>query len=383
MYRVLGPLVFVWCATGSLCWLLPARAAEPNDAKKSYPLWDGQETIEHYARRVNLPPTRTLDLGGGVTMDFVLIPAGKFIMGTPEPKPVDEDSFRKKIVAGVAVFAVGVGVLLVLIATVIIRAIRKRRRPQYSLAKFIVMMLAASVAVLGGMHWWTSAQDLKQALAEYPAAVERRKDGYRPEERPGHLVTLTRPFYMGKFEVTQRQYLTTIGVNPSRFQNYESPVESVTWHDAIAFCEHLSKQTRQTVRLPTEAEWEFAARAGTVTKRYSGDSEADLARVGWYCANSGNTTHSVGQKEPNAFGLYDVHGNVWEWCQDWADEKYYAASPPVNPSGPAEGSERVSRGGAWHNIPHCCRSSYRAWAVPGETGHNFGFRVVVSLPTPP
>ena len=149
-----------------------ARAAEP-PATPSYPLWDGQESVEQYARRAKLAPTQTLDLGKGVKLDLVLIPAGKFVMGTPEPVTVDEDAFRKKILLGQAVLAVGAGVLLVLLGTVVIRAIRQRRRPQYSLARFAAMILAASVGVLGGMHWWHSARGLAEAEAEYQAASAR------------------------------------------------------------------------------------------------------------------------------------------------------------------------------------------------------------------
>ena len=153
-----NPLSF--CAP-ILCALAPllARAGEPG----KYPLWDGQESVEQYAQRVNLPPTKTLDLGNGVTLETVLIPAGEFVMGTPKPEPVDEYGFHKKIVVGQVLLALSGGVLLVLVGTVVIRAIRRRRRPQYSLARFLAMIVVAGAGVLSGIHWWHSARTLEKA----------------------------------------------------------------------------------------------------------------------------------------------------------------------------------------------------------------------------
>ncbi|MCY3019252.1 MAG: formylglycine-generating enzyme family protein [Planctomycetota bacterium] len=379
-------LALVWCATGSLFgsgtagWLLAARAAEPANTQPAYPLWDGQESIEQYAQRVNLPPTKTLELGGGVTLELVLIPAGKFVMGTPEPKPVDEDGFRKKIVVGQAVFAVGVAVLLVLIGTVIFRAIRQRRRPQYSLARFMVMIVAAGAAVLGGMHWWFSLRALAQAQAEYKAALARYQSSY-DWEKPAHNVTLTTPFYMAKFLVTQDQCQQVMSAKPSQFKGLSLPVQE-SWNDATELCKKVSEKTGQTVRLPTEAEWEFACRAGTTTAYYTGDADADLGRAAWYDANSGGKTHPVGQKEPNAFGLYDMHGNVWEWCRDWYGA--YEPGTAVDPQGPPEGHARVLRGGSRDFEPRICRSACRLWDTPASRVGGLGFRVVVVVaPRPP
>jgi len=384
MYRVLAPLALLCLAVSSFAAETPAPA---------FPLWDGHESIAHYAERTNLPPTMSLDLGNFVKLEFVLIPAGKFIMGAPEPKPVDEYGFHKKIVVGKAVFAVGMGVLLVLVGTVIIRAIRKKRRFQYSLLRFMGMIFALSVAVLGGMHWWFSAHTLAQAQAEYSAALARYQRSY-DWEKPAHEVTLTRPFYMSKFKVTQEQYTQVMGTNPSNFKGPNLPVEMVSWEDAQEFCRKVNERTagvppalasaaetaavrKWAVRLHTEAEWEFACRAGTTTTYYSGDTEADLACVAWYFANSGGKTHPVGQKEPNAFGLYDMLGNVWEWCQDWQD--LYKPEAAVDPHGPPGGDYRVLRGGAWCDHPDLCRAARRGWHCPGGRSTGLGFRLALDF----
>ncbi|MCY3023293.1 MAG: formylglycine-generating enzyme family protein [Planctomycetota bacterium] len=367
MYRTLACLLLA-------CALASGADAQPQAA---FLLWDGHESIERYAQRANLPPAKTLDLGNGVNLDLVFIPAGKFVMGTPEPKPVDEDGFRKKIVVGTAVFAVGIGVLLVLIGTVIIRAIRQRHRPQYSLARFIVMTVAAGVGVMGGMHWWFSTRALAQAQAEYTAA-DFRYGNANDTEKPAHEVTLTTPFYLGKYEVTQEQYVQVMGTNPSRFKGANLPVESVSWDEAQEFCKKASEKTGQSVRLPTEAEWEFACRGGTTTTYYSGDAEADLARAAWSGANSGSKTHPVGQKTPNAWGLYDMHGNVWERCIDYVQEQYIP-QPAVDPQGPPQGQDRVARGGSWSGNPVSCRSTSRGRCLPNLRRDYLGFRVVVVL----
>ena len=348
----------------------------------TYPLWDGQESVADYAKRVNLPPTQTLDLGNNVKLDLVLIPAGKFMMGTPEPTPVDEDGFRRKIITGQALLALSGGVLLVILAVVIIRAVRKKRRPQLSLRLLLLVTAAAGGCVLSGLHWRQSARGLEAARVEYAAALTRYKAA-EDNEKPAHSVTLTKPCYMGKFPVTQQAYERVIGFLPPTLGlfcgHYDWPVGAVSWDEAQAFCKKLTEQTKQTVRLPTEAEWEFACRAGTTTTYYSGDTEADLARVAWYSANSKGTLHPVGQKVPNAFGLYDMHGNVWQWCEDWYWRDYYGKSEVENPQGPTQGSYRVLRGGAFDYYPMECRSANRVAVDPrGPYGDFFiGFRVVV------
>ena len=344
----------------------------------AYPLWDGQESVEQYARRVNLAPAQTLDLGNGVKLELVLIPAGKFVMGTPEPAPINEDEFRKKIVTGQALLVLSGGVVLVLLAMLIVTAIRRRRLFQFSLIRLLLVIVAAGGAVLSGMHWRQTARRLEAARVEY-AAAKARFDAACNEEKPAHVVTLTKPFYMGKYVVTQEQYAQLIGANPSQYIGKDNPVEQVSWNDAQTFFRKLSELTHQTVRLPTEAEWEYGCRAGTFTTYYSGDTDKDLDRVAWYDVNSKNTTHPVGQKEPNVFGLYDMHGNVFQWCEGRWDEKYYSTSPAENPEGPAQGrSYRMLRGGYFVDGPYRCRSAYRYGGDPDFRSSIIGFRVVAA-----
>ena len=196
------------------------------------------------------------------------------------------------------------------------------------------------------------------------------------DERPVHKVKIIKPFYMGKYPVTQGQWQAVMGSHPSHFDGSNLPVEQVSWDDAQKFCKNLSSKTGKAVRLPTEAEWEYACRAGTKTRYCSGDSEDDLKRVAWYSCNSRGATHHVGQKEPNEFGLYDMHGNVWEWCQDCYGA--YEAKSTTDPKGPASGSRHVLRGGSWDSIPANCRPDIRMWSNQGSRNFVTGFRVVVA-----
>jgi formylglycine-generating enzyme required for sulfatase activity len=155
----------------------------------------------------------------------------------------------------------------------------------------------------------------------------------------------------------------------------------VSWDDAVEFCRKLSalpaeKAAGYVYRLPTEAEWEYACRAGTRTKYSFGDDESELGDYAWHASNSGNTTHPVGGKKPNPCGLYDMHGNVWEWCQDWHGD--YPSGAVTDPTGPSSGSYRVLRGGSWNYFSEDCRSAYRYWYTPDYRGLNLGFRVLRS-----
>ena len=199
------------------------------------------------------------------------------------------------------------------------------------------------------------------------------------DERPRHWVELSRGFWMGDTPVTQVLWAVVMdGATPSEFEGEGRPVERVSWEDVQKFLERLSSLgPGLRMRLPTEAEWEYACRAGTDTEYWSGDGEAALASVGWYGANSGRETKPVGQKPANPWGLHDVHGNVWEWCGDSLRE--YAASPELNPVGTRDGSSRVVRGGSWRNTARSARSAFRSWNSPGYRNSYLGFRLVRGL----
>ena len=216
----------------------------------------------------------------------------------------------------------------------------------------------------------------------------------RDDEGPQHRVRITRPFYMGVYPVTQSQWESVMGNNPSSFSSDggnsdrvsglstgDFPMEGVSWEDAQEFIgklNELSEETGWVYRLPTEAEWEHACRGGTTTRYYFGDSWDELGEYAWYSGNSERRTHSVGQKHPNAWGLYDMHGNVREWCFDWFSGDYYANSPLEDPTGPESGSLRVNRGGSWRYTAGDCRSASRVRFRPRDRDNFLGFRVAFS-----
>jgi formylglycine-generating enzyme required for sulfatase activity len=200
------------------------------------------------------------------------------------------------------------------------------------------------------------------------------------EDQKAHQVTLTKPFELGVYEVTQEQYEKVMGTKPSKFKAPQNPVEKVDWNNAVEFCRKLSslpeeKAAGYVYRLPTEAEWEYACRAGTTTTYSFGDSELELGDYAWY-GNFRGTTHPVGQKKPNPWGLYDMHGNVFEWCQDWYGD--YPSGSVMDPTGAASGSLRVGRGGCWLLNSDYCRSARRLWGTPDARDSRLGFRVLRS-----
>jgi formylglycine-generating enzyme required for sulfatase activity len=213
------------------------------------------------------------------------------------------------------------------------------------------------------------------------------KDAF-DNEKPQHRVQITRPFYLGATEVTQGQYRAATGKTPSHFQGSDDlPVEQVSWNDAIAFCDKLNELEKGSLegacyRLPTEVEWEYACRAGSTTRYSFGDDPVRLSDHAWFRANSAGKTHPVGQKQPNAWGLNDMYGNVWEWCCDAYEARYDQQSPGADPLCSSEAGSRVYRGGSWVGSPRLCRSAFRRGETPGIRYFGVGFRVARSLPRP-
>ncbi len=282
-----------------------------------------------------------------------------------------------------------------------------------------LVLVPAGEFLMGGQE---TASELVQAFAAY-----RRKAEYFADEYPQHRVRITRPFYLGKYEVTVGQFTRFVqdsgyrteaetdgqggwGFNaelhkcegrrpqfnwrtPGFPQTDQHPVLDVTWNDALAFCRWLSQTEGHTYRLPTEAEWEYACRAGTKTRYNFGNNPDDLFQQANTLEARGRTefphvqdvmpaagekltfTMPVGRFAPNAFGLHDMHGNVWEWCADWHADDYYARSPVDDPAGPDSGDVRVRRGGGWNSFPLWARASFRNWNTEKSRCVNLGFRV--------
>jgi formylglycine-generating enzyme required for sulfatase activity len=193
------------------------------------------------------------------------------------------------------------------------------------------------------------------------------------DEKPAHQVTLS-SFYIGKYEVTQAQWKAVMGNNPSKFKGDNLPVDGVTWHKAQEFISKLNQKTGKNYRLPTEAEWEYAARGGNQSRNYKYSGSNQVADVAWYTSNSGSTTHPVGTKQANELGIYDMSGNVCEWCNDWAGN--YSSSSQTNPTGASSGTLRVLRGTGWLNFAKGARVSHRNFITPGSGYNAIGFRLV-------
>jgi formylglycine-generating enzyme required for sulfatase activity len=211
------------------------------------------------------------------------------------------------------------------------------------------------------------------------------KESYA-NERPAHEVRISTPFYLGDCPVTQRQWKMVMGAdnNPSYYKGDDLPVENVSWEEAKEFCRRLSelpeeKAAGRVYGLPTEAQWEYACRAGTRGLYFFGDDPGRLGKYAWFEGNSKDTTHPVGSRDPNPWGLYDMHGNVCQWCEDWFDS--YRSRPVTDPVGGLDGFRRVYRGGAWNSSAWRCRDAARASEAPKVGSPTIGFRV--ALPAPP
>jgi formylglycine-generating enzyme required for sulfatase activity len=236
--------------------------------------------------------------------------------------------------------------------------------------KLTMVLIPAGEFVMG-----SPGKPTPERLAKLYAGVAK----WTERERPQYRVRFTRPFWLGKTEVTQAQWQAVMGANPSVFQVPGNPVEKVRWEDCQTFLTRLNeKVVRRGVRLPTEAQWEYACRAGATTPFHFGNAREQLSDYAWWQENSERRTHPTGSRRPNPWGLHDLHGNVWEWCQDgWTDDP---AGAQTDPAGPTGRKVRVLRGGSWCNAAFYCRSAYRALVTPCLRNYVIGFRV--SRPVP-
>lgn len=261
--------------------------------------------------------------------------------------------------------------------------------------KTLMLRIATTICMLLITGFFVHAQDQTEATRlgslSYPEMVlveggsftmgDEWGMGYK-DELPTHEVSL-KNFKISKTEVTVKQYRqfcreTGRSMPETPFWDWHdnNPIVNVSWHDAVAYCDWLSDKMDGLYRLPTEAEWEYAARGGKKSKGYKYSGGQSLPAVGW---SDDNSTQVVASKKPNELGIYDMSGNVWEWCSDWYGAEYYVNSPSSNPRGPSSGSYRVLRGGGWYNGATLCRVAQRRGNPPGGRYDNLGFRVVLSL----
>lgn len=256
---------------------------------------------------------------------------------------------------------------------------------QHYKSLYVIISEAYDQIVLAQGSTGDLGDGIEPKMIAIPGGRFQMGDNKLNDAKPLHSVTV-KSFFMGKYPVTQEQYQAIMGTNPSYFRGAKLPVENVSWHDAVEFCRRLSQKTDKNYRLPSEAEWEYACRAGTQTKYYFGDFKRHLenytwlGNYAWYGENSESKTHPVGQKRPNRFGLYDMHGNVWEWCSDHWHSSYDNA--PTDGSSWETGADdnRVRRGGSWYdNAVYCC-SAARFWNSAGHCNKLYGFRVALSFP---
>ncbi len=251
---------------------------------------------------------------------------------------------------------------------------------------FVLCVIVLAISPAFGQQPKEFTNSIGMGLVLIPAGAltmgSPEEEGGRHPNETQHKVTISEPYYLGMFEVTQHEYQKVTGTNPSSIKGAKHPVETLCWEDAVSFCTKLTelpeeKSAGREYRLPTEAEWEYACRSGGETAFSFGDSAELLPEHAWFAENAQNKHHPVGQKKPNQWGLYDMHGNVCEWCDDWYGD--YPAGATTDPQGPFRGSDRVIRGGSWvvANKTYI-RSAKRFTYVPIDRSVLLGFRVVLN-----
>lgn len=360
---------------------IPLIAAE---RPRAFPLWDGKETVEAYATRVNLPAAKSIDLGGGVMLELVLIPAGEFVMETPEPLTPAATARNSQ-----TLLALGIALAEILIAVLLFEK-RPPRARSFMFRWLFLFAGACGLTITGGLRWHLALEEHARHAAEFATYK-----ALLANEKPAHEVTLARPFYMGKYTVTQAQYRNVMGDKPSWFSGARLPVENVFWNEAADFCAKLNDKLRAQLdestafMLPTEAQWEYSCRAGTTAAFYTGRTlstdEANfngrilspfLRELGQFHGK----TMPVGSFSSNAFGLCDMHGNVGQWCKDWFAPDYYRRLADEDPQGPESGDRHVWRGGSWASPAISCRSAQRGIAGRDYHTEEVGFRIVLTVP---
>ncbi|HLX63509.1 MAG TPA: formylglycine-generating enzyme family protein [Planctomycetota bacterium] len=361
------------CTPGIVMVMFLGIATAAGSEQLPFPLYEKGETIESYARRASLDARKSVDLGEGVALEAVLIPAAKFSMGSRPPQQANIT------IAGSQVL-IAIGVICVL--ALIMNLFRKPRgrRKSFSLSWLLLITIASGLIVAGSARWYLAIQRERKWAHDMSVYEELPSD-----EKPAHMATIALPFYMGKFLVTQRQYESLMKSNPSHFKGPELPVDSVSKDDAVSFCNRLNDQFKRQlgdlhVQLPSEIQWEFACRGGTDTAFYVGDvistDEANfdgtidspfLSAFGKYRRQ----TTPVNTFKPNPFSLYDMHGNVQQWCDDERPAKIRG------PNTISVSNDCMLRGGCFSAPSDRCRSARRDSAYASTRIRCIGIRVVL------
>ena len=298
-------------------------------------------------------------------------------MGTPQPTQLLEAQFNQEIWINILVSGVSLGILCLLVFIIFFSSIRQKTRPKYSLMQFVLAMLLMSIFVMSVQRWRGAVYRFEVAKDNFKKAMLR----YQRNQTDGtaKLVTIGKPFYIAKNLITQQQFGRVVREKWNANVGDDLPVDHILSSSVKEFCENLTARTGMTIRLPTEEEWEYCCRAGSGTDYYAGDSEADLDRSAWYMRNSAGSSHPVGKKVPNNFGLYDMQGNMWQLCE-MQTGALDTVSKLLN-DGSME-SDRfdllILRGGAWCSGPADCRVS-RRYQVGCFYWGEVGFRVIADL----